>query len=109
MPATHVITLIADGAATVLTSTLAEHLAEAVKPSATVWLDEGKAIDFLFNDPPDRQAEALRLLPQAQPLDMIVQPIKGRRKRLFLADMDSTMIGQECIDELADFAALKPL
>jgi phosphoserine phosphatase len=36
-----------------------------------------------------------------------VQPLAGRRKRLFLADMDSTMIGQECIDELADYAGLK--
>jgi len=36
-----------------------------------------------------------------------VQPLAARRKKLFLADMDSTMIGQECIDELADFAGLK--
>ena len=41
------------------------------------------------------------------PLDAVVQPVEGRRKKLFLADMDSTMIGQECIDELADFAGLK--
>ena len=38
---------------------------------------------------------------------MFVQPEGGRRKRLLLADMDSTLIGQECIDELADFAGLK--
>ncbi len=37
----------------------------------------------------------------------MVQPRRDRRKRLFLADMDSTMIGQECIDELADFVGLK--
>jgi phosphoserine phosphatase len=37
----------------------------------------------------------------------VVQPLDGRRKRLFLADMDSTMIGQECIDELADCVGLK--
>jgi phosphoserine phosphatase len=41
------------------------------------------------------------------PYDLIVQPAANRRKKLFLADMDSTMIGQECIDELADFAGLK--
>lgn len=41
------------------------------------------------------------------PIDVVVQPRIGRRKKLFLADMDSTMIGQECIDELADFAGLK--
>src|SRR4029077_6335588 len=41
------------------------------------------------------------------PIDIVVQPIATRRKKLFLADMDSTMIGQECIDELADFVGLK--
>jgi phosphoserine phosphatase len=41
------------------------------------------------------------------PIDIVVQPRAARRKKLFLADMDSTMIGQECIDELADFAGLK--
>ncbi len=39
--------------------------------------------------------------------DIIVQPAAHRRKRLLIADMDSTIIGQECIDELADFAGLK--
>jgi len=42
------------------------------------------------------------------PLDVILQPVAGRKKRLLIADMDSTIIGQECIDELADFAGLKP-
>jgi phosphoserine phosphatase len=41
------------------------------------------------------------------PFDIVVQPTANRRKKLFLADMDSTMIGQECIDELADFVGLK--
>ena len=41
-------------------------------------------------------------------LDVIIQPAQGREKRLLVADMDSTMIGQECIDELADYAGVKP-
>jgi phosphoserine phosphatase len=41
------------------------------------------------------------------PVDVVVQPAANRRKKLFLADMDSTMIGQECIDELAAFVGLK--
>ncbi len=41
------------------------------------------------------------------PIDIVVQAEAVRRKKLFLADMDSTMIGQECIDELAEFAGLK--
>jgi phosphoserine phosphatase len=50
-------------------------------------------------------AEHLRDLIPA--IDVVVQPQANRRKKLFLADMDSTMIGQECIDELADFVGLK--
>jgi phosphoserine phosphatase len=42
-----------------------------------------------------------------EPVDIVMQPVSQRRKRLFLADMDSTMIEQECIDELADFVGLK--
>jgi phosphoserine phosphatase len=42
-----------------------------------------------------------------EPVDILIQPVAQRRKKLFLADMDSTMIGQECIDELADFVGLK--
>ena len=65
---------------------------------------------------PLRQAEAddikaiearLRQARGDLPIDIVVQPAAFRRKKLFLADMDSTMIGQECIDELADFAGLK--
>jgi phosphoserine phosphatase len=41
------------------------------------------------------------------PIDIFVQPVASRRKKLLLADMDSTMIGQECVDELADFVGLK--
>lgn len=41
------------------------------------------------------------------PADVVVQPYEGRRKRLLIADMDSTMIGQECIDELAAHAGVK--
>jgi phosphoserine phosphatase len=41
------------------------------------------------------------------PVDFAVQPAEGRRKTLFVADMDSTIIGCECLDELADFAGVK--
>ncbi len=41
-------------------------------------------------------------------IDVVVQPVAGRRKRLLVADMDSTMIEQECIDELADMVGLRP-
>jgi phosphoserine phosphatase len=50
---------------------------------------------------------ALRKAMADQPLDWCVQPVEGRRKRLLIADMDSTIINVECIDELADFAGVK--
>ena len=49
----------------------------------------------------------MRLSLAGGPVDVVVQPVAHRRKRLLLADMDSTMIGQECIDELADHAGFK--
>ncbi len=59
-------------------------------------------------------AEALAALRQALDraledlaVDVAAQPAEGRRKRLFVADMDSTIIGCECLDELADFAGVK--
>jgi phosphoserine phosphatase len=52
------------------------------------------------------RATAARAL-EREPVDFCVQPAEGRLKRLLVADMDSTIIGCECLDELADFAGLK--
>src|SRR5205807_55417 len=52
-------------------------------------------------------AERVRAALAGAPIDVVVQGASGRRKKLFLADMDSTMIGQECIDELADYIGVK--
>lgn len=58
---------------------------------------------------PDNDAAALRVALDAQfaPSDGLVSPVEPVVPRVFISDMDSTMIGQECIDELADFAGLK--
>ena len=68
------------------------------------WIDRGDAADLRFRA--DLGA-ARRLLEPLAGLDVIVQPDGPRLKRLLVADMDSTIIGQECIDELADYAGLK--
>src|SRR4051812_22578310 len=73
-------------------------------------LDPGIAADLLFTPggADDKAiAERLRTALKNLRIDVVVQPLTARRKKLFVADMDSTMIGQECIDELADFAGLK--
>ena len=89
--------------------------ARAVLPQAAPaqWLFDGVAVDIPFgvdsNLEGDRHAieQRLRELRGDLPIDIVVQPVGFRRKKLFLADMDSTLIGQECIDELADFVGVK--
>src|SRR5690606_15435516 len=75
------------------------------------WLDPGIAADLPFTPDGGHDQRALadrvRAALAGRPVDVVVQRTENRRKRLFLADMDSTMIGQECIDELADHAGLK--
>ena len=68
------------------------------------WIDEGDAADLHASG--DRQAIrwALHSLPD---VDVVVQPVEPRFRKLLVADMDSTIIGQECIDELADYVGLK--
>lgn len=67
------------------------------------WLNPGVAAEFRCDGIPEDWTSAWKSL-QDQGIDLAVVPDQGRRKRLLLADMDSTMIGQECIDELADLA-----
>ncbi len=69
-------------------------------------LAEGVAADFMWRGAPDL-IEARRLIGElvgAARIDVVIQPLANRRKRLLVADMDSTIIEQECIDELADYA-----
>ena len=73
-------------------------------------LHDAVAAEFLFDAGPDAAGvrREMRERFAASPIDIVIQPAAHRRKRLFLADMDSTMIEQECIDELAAFVGLKP-
>jgi phosphoserine phosphatase len=74
-------------------------------PLPAAWIDEGKAADICFSGDATAVRRALEGLSDA--IDVIVQPEGVRRKRLLVADMDSTMITIECIDELADYAGIK--
>ena len=71
------------------------------------WLDEGDAADIVFHGSLVSARKELALMDHGS-LDTIVQPQGDRTKKLIIADMDSTMITVECIDELADYAGLKP-
>jgi phosphoserine phosphatase len=74
-------------------------------PDEFVWLDEGDAADISFQWNFEGARE--QLVGALDGVDVIVQPSLGRAKRLLVADMDSTMITVECIDELADYAGIK--
>jgi phosphoserine phosphatase len=68
------------------------------------WIDEGDAADLAFAG----DARAARwALASLDGVDVFVQADEPRWRKLFVADMDSTIIGQECLDELADYAGLK--
>lgn len=74
-------------------------------PVDSAWLDEGKAADIFFGSDPVTARAALTGI--GEKVDVIVQLAEGREKKLLIADMDSTMITVECIDELADYAGIK--
>ncbi|MBO9433988.1 phosphoserine phosphatase SerB [Ruegeria sp. R13_0] len=69
------------------------------------WLNPGEAAEFTLPEMPDNRWDVWADL-QEMGVDLVVQPSEGRRKKMLLADMDSTMIQQECIDELADEAGV---
>lgn len=76
-------------------------------PEAVALLEPGMAEDWIFEQAHLPPGDRLRAILEALPVDYSWQPLEGRQKRLLLADMDSTMIGCECLDELADFAGKK--
>jgi len=96
------------------------HVATLIGPSLDDALDRAQAMlggvpqrlgpdaaDIPFTPEGDARAIAETLRAEFAGIDVVVQSAANRRKRLFLADMDSTMIQQECIDELADYAGVK--
>jgi phosphoserine phosphatase len=104
----HVLTLIADPAAADLGDSLVADARAALnalgaRTGNPDWLAPGVACDIPFDDLDCDQAAAAvnTALPDAA-VDRIAQPQEGRRKRLLIADMESTIIRQEMLDELAD-------
>lgn len=106
MSQSHVAVLISNPAAPALDAALIA-AARAALPEAgeARILDDGVAAEIPCAAGAD--IDALRSALAPAPLDVAILSVEGRRKKLFLADMDSTMIGQECIDELADYAGMK--
>ena len=105
----HVLTLISSPGTPALraNASLIAPIRARLNPVRVVWLSP-VACDLEFDDAPD--AEVMRkifALAQEARVDAVLQPMEHRVKQLLISDMDSTMIGQECIDELAAEVGLK--
>ncbi|MBK4214468.1 phosphoserine phosphatase SerB [Paracoccus caeni] len=101
------VTLIAAPSRANLDAAPLEALAKAWGGGELRWLNPGIAVEFDLLRIPDDFNDIWSQL-QGQGVDLAIQRSEGRRKSLLIADMDSTMIEQECIDELADFAGVGP-
>ena len=104
-------TLVSSPGTPALDGALVNGVCGKLRGATLSWLAPGIAADVCFTPdaPIDERmlAGQLRSALVAHPVDVVVQPSAHRRKRLLVADMDSTMIGQECLDELADKVGLK--
>lgn len=101
----YIATVLANPQARNLEASLLDSLRNAWGGGDVVWLNPDEAAEFALPAMPDNRWQVWEDL-QGMGLDLVVQPAQGRRKRMLLADMDSTMIQQECIDELADMAGV---
>lgn len=107
-----VLTVIGNPASSTLDAAMAEAAREALvaagaRTAALEWLDPGTACDLPFEGPDLATAEAAaRDRLAGAPVDLAAQPLAGRRKGLLVADMESTIIGQELVDELAEAAGI---
>ena len=84
---------------------LVESLRNAWGGGDVLWLAPNEAAEFSLGQMPDNRWDVWENC-QAMSVDLVIVPTEGRRKQMLLADMDSTMIQQECIDELAEEAGV---
>ncbi len=98
------LTLVADREAYSLTASLVNRVREAVGASDPVTLSEAEAVDLPLRIAPD--LALVRAALEGAPVDALVTPMRGRRRGLLVADMDSTMVISETLDDLAAHAGL---
>jgi len=89
-------------------TTLGKAVGADSKSAAIAWLSQNRAFEIAFQGDPGVVKEAARAAAAGSWLDINVVATAGRRKKLLVADMDSTIIGCECLDEIADAVGLKP-
>ncbi len=101
----YIATLLTNPLRPVLDRVVVESLRNAWGGGDAVWLDPAVAAEFPLEAMPENRWDVWQGM-QGMGVDLVIQPAEGRRKRMLIADMDSTMIQQECIDELADEAGV---
>ncbi|MDV7271197.1 phosphoserine phosphatase SerB [Thioclava sp. A2] len=101
----YIATLLASPLKADLDATTVESLRNAWGGGEATWLNPNVAAEFAIEQIPSNRWDVWEGL-QGLGFDLVVQPESGRKKKMLLADMDSTMIQQECIDELADVAGV---
>mgnify|MGYP001576407526 CR=1 FL=1 len=101
------LTLMTNPSGAYLEGTLLDSLRNAWGGGDILWLAADQAAEFHVMKAPANLWDVWAEL-QTLGVDLVMQPAEGRRKKMLLADMDSTMICQECIDELAAEAGVGP-
>jgi phosphoserine phosphatase len=100
-----IVSLLTNPQTPVLDRGIVEALRNAWGGGNAIWLDPGVAAEFSVSALPENRWQVWEDLQKRQ-IDLVAQPGAGREKKVLIADMDSTMIQQECIDELADEAGV---
>lgn len=101
----HILTLVADRQSTTLSAAVIRRVQEAVRGGDPVILSEGEAADISVEQSPD--PILMQEVLENAAIDLIVTKPRGRRKGLLVADMDSTIVTSETLDELAAYAGLQ--
>src|SRR3978361_1052682 len=101
---TEILTVVAQREATNLTPATLNQIRNAVRGAPPIVLSAGEAADIPLSGPLD--TDALRTALEGRPIDAIVTRARGPRKALLIADMDSTIIQGETLDDLAVFAGV---
>jgi phosphoserine phosphatase len=109
----HVLTLLAvPGSDDLLAKAIEEVRAPLGACKPPFWLAEGAACDIAFHPASEAALadirQVVRRIADTLAIDAVIQAVEGRRKRLLVADMDSTIIQQECLDEIAALAGVGP-
>src|SRR5271165_6020296 len=104
-PMSYIVTLVANRQAGSLSQADATRALEFCAGMHPNWLSPGHAVEFTVQAVPDRAA--LQAALEHKAVDVFVAKFRGRRKAVLVADMDSTIVTSETLDELAAYAGIK--